>query len=103
MKKFLAILVLVFVSLQTSAFSWVYTENTTIKQIIQWEIKNDTAKAVIKLENGTQCYIPLKETELYSLALSLYMSKRKISIHCHQTEENIGGYPSHKVHRIVAM
>jgi hypothetical protein len=100
MKKFLTILVLVFVSTQTFGFAWVYTQDTSIKELIQWE--GNSPKVVITLQNGTRCYIPTQEKELYSLALSLYMAQKKINIHCHEAEVNVGGYPSHKVHRIIA-
>jgi hypothetical protein len=100
MQKILAIFVLVFVSTQSFAFAWVHTKDTTIKELVQWE--GISPNAVIILHNGIKCYIPTKEKELYSLALSLYLAKRKIEIHCHETAVNIGGYSSHKVHRIIA-
>jgi hypothetical protein len=100
MKIFLAIFILAFVSTQVFGFGWVHTRDTIITEIIQWE--GDSPKVVITLQNGTRCYIPTQEKELYSLALSLYMAKRKIEIHCHELEVNVGGYPSHKVHRIIA-
>ncbi len=81
---------------------WVQSANTTIKEFVQWEASDGAGYAVMKLESNVICYIPLKEKELYSLVLSLYMAKKNISVHCHATEKNIGGYLSHKLHRINA-
>jgi hypothetical protein len=100
MKKLSILLILFFVTTESFAFAWVHTRDTTIKELVQWE--GISPNAVITLQNGTKCYIPTKEKELYSLALSLYLAQRKIEIHCHETAVNIGGYPSHKVHRIIA-
>jgi hypothetical protein len=99
MKKFIFILALF--SAHASA-AWVQSGNTTIKELVQWEASDGSGNVLLKLENNITCHIPLKEKELYSLALSLYMSKKTFSVHCHDAEVNVGGYPSHKLHRLNA-
>lgn len=100
MKRSAMFLICLIFSIQ--AFAWVQSTNTTIKEFIQWEASDGSGYAVMILQTGVICHLPLKEKELYSFILSLYMAKKTFSVHCHDQELNIGGYPSHKLHRINA-
>ena len=87
--------ILAFTSLNSNA--WVQTGNTSIKEFVQWE---DSQKVVLILNSGHQCYVPVSDRELYSLALAFYMSGKEFYLHCYDASENVGGYTAHKIHRI---
>jgi hypothetical protein len=81
------------------ANSWTpNNEKSKVVQIVQWQ---GTQSTVILLGSGVRCYIPATETNLISLVLSLYISKSDAYWHCADLEENIGGYLSHRLHRVV--
>ncbi|KAA1156126.1 MULTISPECIES: hypothetical protein [Pseudoalteromonas] len=96
-------LVLILALFSANVSAWVQSGNTTIKEFVQWEARDGSGYALLILENDILCHIPLKEKELYSLALSLYMSKKTFNVHCHDAVVNLGGYNSHKIHRLNAV
>jgi hypothetical protein len=75
-------------------------ETVTIDEIIQW---NGDGPVYFKLSSGYMCYVPAAEKNAYSLILALYMSGKKASIHCFDSEETLGGFKGHKLHRIIAV
>jgi len=92
----------------SSASAWVISADTKIGQMIQWEqieTVNTGKNVVLKLADDSACYVPLTETALYSLVLSLYMANKTVSVHCYDDVANtinIGGYTAHKLYRIIA-
>jgi hypothetical protein len=70
----------------------------TIDQVVQWE---RNSKIVLILSSGHKCYIPADEDKVFSTVLAIYLAKAKASIHCHDKEENIGGYKARRLHRII--
>lgn len=94
-------IVFVLCSIMPSFSSWAWTPNgeaSRIKQMIQWE---NNQKVVVQLESGLRCNIPSTETNLISLALSLYVTQRKATWHCYDATENVGGFSTHRLHRVV--
>ena len=86
-------------------FAWVQNDNVTIENIYQFEAGINRDYAILEFSNnGPRCRVPFVEKELYSLALSLYMAGKTVSVVCHDSEEDPGGStkPSHKLHRLYA-
>jgi len=81
--------------------AWVFTGEVTITEVIQWENEKNIV-LVLSNPEKTKCYVPLIEKNLHSLVLSLYMSGKTFNAHCHDVADDVGGYPSHKIHRINA-
>lgn len=91
-------ILVILLTISTTSNAWVQSGNTKIREIVQWEMSDF---ALVMLDDNTRCHIPLTEKELYSLALSMYMSGKTLNVHCHDTPENINGYAnSHKLHRL---
>ena len=80
-------------------YAWVYSENVSIVEITEWQ---DGAPIYFKLSNGTMCYVPAAEKNMYSLILSLYISGKRAHIHCTDAVETYGGVPGNRVHRVVS-
>jgi hypothetical protein len=83
-----------------NSYAWIPSgETVTVTEVIQWQ---DNSPIVFRLSSGHFCYIENGEKNAYSVILALYMSGNKASIHCHDAEENKGGYMARKMHRVVA-
>jgi len=92
-----------FLFFSSNSFAWVESVNITVSQMVMWE--SSTKYSVFRLSNGTNCHVPLggeDDKELYSFMLSLYMTGKTLNLHCYDAEENIGGYTSHRIHRVNA-
>jgi len=84
-----------------SAFAWTPNgENTTISQVWQWQNNGDI---LFKTASGHKCYIPSNEEKMYSFILSMYISQKEVSVHCHDGTTSIGGQDAHRVHRVIAL
>ena len=82
-----------------NAYAWVQSDGVTVSNIIEWQ---DDAPVYFTLSNGTVCYVPNTEKNLYSLVLSIYASGKSANIHCHDSVETYGGVEGHRLHRIIA-
>lgn len=101
MNKFAKLLVVVSFLFSLSAHAWIPNgETVTIDEIIHW---NGDGPVYFKLSNNHMCYIPAAEKNTYSLILALYMSGKRASIHCFDSEETVGGIKGHRLHRIIAV
>lgn len=105
MKKLNIILILiVFMSCtlhSNKSHAWgVFESDAKITHFIRWE--GNTAPVYLRINAGKFCFIPSTEKELIALAMTLYVTKTPIQIHCRDEEVNYGGVNGHKVHRIVA-
>lgn len=98
MKKItLTLIGFLFITL-SNANAWVHSGDVTIDEMIEWQ---DNYSIIFTLSNGTRCYVPSGEKNLYSLVLTIFSSGKKIDIHCHDSIEATGGINAHRVHRIV--
>lgn len=98
MKKTFFIVLVLF-----SSFASAWTPNgasLTVKGIIEWE---NNQHVVVWLSNDTKCYIPANESNLISFVYTLYVNQKKASWHCHDAETTVGGYKTHRLHRVVAI
>ena len=90
------------VLLSQSASAWVFVDNVKIQNLVTYE--DPVGKTVVLFGNDTgtlQCYVPVSEKNLTAMVLSAFMSGKALSVHCYDLEENVGGYPSHKLHRMI--
>ena len=88
--------------LSQSASAWVAINNVTIKHLVTYE--ESVQKMVVLFGNDTgtlQCYVPIIEKNLSAMVLSAFMSNKSLTVHCHNSEEDVGGYPSYKLHRMI--
>ena len=72
----------------------------TVKGIVEWE---GDQHVVVWLSNDIKCYIPSNESNLISFVYALYLNQKSASWHCHDAEKNVGGYKTHRLHRVVAL
>lgn len=86
-------------SLSMPAHAWVLGQGVTIDEVMEWQ---DNSRIHITLSNGTICYIPSAEKNLYGLALTLFLTRKTATVHCHDTAESTGGIAAYRVHRILA-
>ena len=86
-------------TLSLTSHAWVTGENVTVDQIIEWQ---DNLPIFFKLSNGTMCYIPSDEKNMYSLILSLMVSGKTATFHCHVAEDVTQGWSGHRLHRVIA-
>ena len=101
MQFYIRFLVVVFLSMSSFAHAWIPNGDVvTIDEVIQW---NGNGPVYFKLSSGYMCYVPADEKNAYSLVLALYMSGKKASIHCFDSEETVGGIKGHRLHRIIAV
>lgn len=101
MNKFAKLLVAVSLLFSLSAHAWIPNGDVvTIDEIIQWD---GDRPVYFKLSNNYICYVPAAEKNAYSLVLALYMSGKKASIHCFDSEETQSGVKGHRLHRIIAV
>ena len=100
MKKTVGILFCMFLSMFTlPANAWVYSESVTVVHIIEWQ---DDAPVYLRLSNGTTCFVPALEKNMYSLLLSMFATGKKAHIHCHDIEETYRGISGYRVHRVIS-
>jgi hypothetical protein len=86
-------------ALSSPASAWVISENATVDQIWGWQ---DDNPVYFKLSDGTMCYVPSTEKNLYSLILSLFATGKKATFHCWDSEETVAGVSGHRTHRVIA-
>lgn len=79
--------------------AWVLSENVSITEIMEWQ---DNGPIYFKLSNGVMCYAPATEKNLYSLILSMHVTGKILTVHCHDTSEAYGGIQGRRVHRILS-
>jgi hypothetical protein len=101
MKKIILTMFVILFPIFSPAWAWVQTGDTNIAEVVQWEEERVTY-AVLIFSSGHKCYVSTKDEALYSLALSMFVSGKKLNLHCYDAAENIGGYSAHKVHRVNA-
>ncbi len=103
-----SILLFVFVGLLSigNANAWVSVSDATITEFIQFNEGIGRDYTVIKVtdsaSNSILCHIPYAEKNLSSLVLSLYMANKKGIYHCYDDTIDIGGYITHRLHRVIA-
>ena len=97
--KYVSLSVLFFLSILNvnNANAWVFSENVTVKNMIQWQ---GDSPIYFTLSNGTRCYIPATEKNMYSLILSAFATSKSMDVHCHDTLEEYGGISGHRLNRV---
>lgn len=101
MRAFLRTFIFALSFVSVASYAWIPSGDiVTIDEIIQW---NDEGPIYFKLSSGYTCYVPADEKNNYSLILALYVSGKKASIHCFDSEETAGGMKGHRLHRIIAV
>jgi len=91
------------IAILLSSFANAWTPNGAslkVKGIIEWE---GNQAVVVWLSNDIKCYIPSNETNLISFVYTLYVNQKSASWHCHDAETSVGGYKTHRLHRVVAL
>lgn len=97
--KYLSVLLLL---LSSQSYGWVETGGMTINKLIQSEgAVGAGSYALVRFEGGVDCHVAVDDSSLYSLILSSYVSGKAVLATCYDAEENIGGYTSHKLHRLI--
>ena len=87
------------------AHAWIPSgQEATIVNVITWQDNYDRG-VVYTLSSGDMCYFdpsaaPNGETVL-TVVMSAFLAARPVSVHCHNSTENRGGYMAHRHHRIV--
>lgn len=100
MNRFIAMAALVAGTfIATPSYAWISGENVSVVEITEWQ---DSAPIYFKLSNGTMCYIPANEKNMYSLILSIHVSGKRAHVHCADAVDTYGGVPGHRVHRVVS-
>jgi hypothetical protein len=90
----------VLAGLPFSAHAWVFSDNVTVDQIWQWETE---ASIVVVLSNGTACYLPSSDKQLYALVLSLSATEKRANVVCWDTVEAVNGVSARKLHRVISI
>jgi hypothetical protein len=100
MNRFIAMVSLVAgLAITAPTYAWVYSPNVSVIEITEWQ---DGAPVYFKLSNGTMCYVPAAEKNMYSLILSMYVSGKRAHIHCADSSDIYGGMAAYRVHRVVS-
>jgi hypothetical protein len=88
-----------------SANAWVSASNASVLKVIQFEEGIGRNYTVATISDGTKtftCYVAYNEKLVTTSLLALYMTGKTATIHCHDTPLDIGGFSSHKLHRLIA-
>jgi hypothetical protein len=72
----------------------------TIDDVIMWN--GSGSDVVFKLSSGYYCYVKPDEKNTLSEILAAWAASKKVSVHCHDAEEDRGGFKAHYLHRIIA-
>jgi len=75
-----------------------------ITQVITWQDDSPWLGVVYVLSNGQSCYFEPTGSSgeaLLTLVMSAFLSGRTVSVHCYDNQEDIGGFLSHRHHRII--
>lgn len=99
---------LVICSITATANAWIRIENADIKEVISYEGAGPSGFSTFLFTGGVEdgspslyCFVPINEKVLIATILSFVSSGVKVQVHCHDVEENKGGIPAHKLHRII--
>lgn len=87
------------------SLAWVSSPDATIINIVMHEEGIDRDETILVFSDDNQkfnCHIKNSEKNLTSLALSLYVSGNKVTVHCHDTIKAIGSFEAHKLHRLIS-
>lgn len=103
-RRVLAMLVLCGLMGGTSAvYAWNPDgERSTVRDVVLWE---DAGQVAFLLQSGKWCYLPNSAgnySKTVAMLMTLYVSGKPAYFHCHDSEENIGGFSAHRFHRLAA-
>jgi hypothetical protein len=83
-----------------TANAWVFSDNVTVDQIWQWETESPI---VVVLSNGTACYLPSSDKQLYALVLSLSATDKRGNFVCWDAVDAVNGVSARKLHRVISI
>ena len=89
-----------------NVYAWASVNDARVTEFIQFNEGIARDYTVLKVTDSTGvsilCNVPYAEKNLTSLVLSLYMAGKKATYHCYDETLDVGGYLTHRLHRVIA-